>query len=160
MHWRMRAEKMRTLAEETNDPTVRAMMLRFAATYDRVAGQAADPAQQDSIMFRRGKGSLKASLRAALRHALASLKALQRSDQNGMSSSSGSAPPESAGRRSLVAARLKPELRGAPSSGNLRRRFPVRQGGAKMNALGFARLFRQSEHDRTSDSAGIRALSK
>ena len=53
MHWRMRAEKMRTLAEETNDPTVRAMMLRFAATYDRVAGQAADPAQQDSIMFRR-----------------------------------------------------------------------------------------------------------
>jgi hypothetical protein len=53
MHWRMRAEKMRTLAEETDDPTVRAMMLRFAATYDRVAGQAADPAQQDSIMFRR-----------------------------------------------------------------------------------------------------------
>jgi hypothetical protein len=52
-HWRMRAEKMRALAEETHDPTVRAMMLRFAATYDRVAGQAADPAQQDSIMFRR-----------------------------------------------------------------------------------------------------------
>ena len=52
-HWRMRAEKMRALAEETHDPTVRAMMLRFAATYDRVAGQAADAAQQDSIMFRR-----------------------------------------------------------------------------------------------------------
>jgi hypothetical protein len=52
-HWRMRAEKMRTLAEEANDPTVRAMMLRFAAAYDRVAGQAADPAPQNSIMFRR-----------------------------------------------------------------------------------------------------------
>jgi hypothetical protein len=53
IHWRMRAEKMRTLAEETSDPTVRAMMLRFAATYDRVAGSAADPTPQDSIMFRR-----------------------------------------------------------------------------------------------------------
>ena len=52
-HWRLRAEKMRTLAEETNDPTVRAMMLRFAATYDRVAGQAADPAPQGSIMFQK-----------------------------------------------------------------------------------------------------------
>jgi hypothetical protein len=52
-HWRMRAEKMRALAEETHDPTVRAMMLRFAANYDRVAGQAADPAPQDSIMIRR-----------------------------------------------------------------------------------------------------------
>jgi hypothetical protein len=80
-HWRMRAEKMRALAEETHDPTVRAMMLRFATNYDRVAGQAADrrrnsrsngwammlrfganyeriarqgavPAPQDSIMFR------------------------------------------------------------------------------------------------------------
>jgi hypothetical protein len=48
----MRAEKMRTLAGEANDPMVRAMMLRFAATYDRVAGEAADPTQQDSIMFR------------------------------------------------------------------------------------------------------------
>jgi hypothetical protein len=55
-HWRMRAEKMRALAEETHDPTVRAMMLRFAANYDRVAGQAADPARQDSIMlFRRAE---------------------------------------------------------------------------------------------------------
>ena len=48
-HWRLRAEAMPTLAEEANDPTVRAMMLRFAANYDRVA---ANPAQQDSIMFR------------------------------------------------------------------------------------------------------------
>jgi hypothetical protein len=46
-HWRMRAEKMRALAEETHDSTVRAMMLRFAANYDRVAGQAVDPAQHN-----------------------------------------------------------------------------------------------------------------
>jgi hypothetical protein len=48
----MRAEAMRALAEETPDPTVRAMMLRFAANYGRIAGQAANPAPQDSIMFR------------------------------------------------------------------------------------------------------------
>jgi hypothetical protein len=51
-HWRMRAEEMRMLAEEANDPAVRAMMLRFAANYDRVAGEAANPAPRDSIMFR------------------------------------------------------------------------------------------------------------
>jgi hypothetical protein len=43
---------MRTLAEETSDPTVRAMMLRFAAIYDRVAESADDHAAHDSIMFR------------------------------------------------------------------------------------------------------------
>ena len=52
LHWRMRAEKMRTLAEETSDPTVRAMMLRFAATYDRIAESADDHAAHNSIMFR------------------------------------------------------------------------------------------------------------
>ncbi len=51
-HWRMRAEKMRTLAEEANDPTVRAMMLRIAADYDRLAESADDRAAHDSIMFR------------------------------------------------------------------------------------------------------------
>jgi hypothetical protein len=51
-HWRMRVEKMRTPAEEISDPTVRAMMLRFAATYDRVAESAGDHAAHDSIMFR------------------------------------------------------------------------------------------------------------
>ena len=50
-HWRMRAEKMRTLAEEADDPTVRAMMLRIAADYDRLAERADDRAAHDSIMF-------------------------------------------------------------------------------------------------------------
>jgi hypothetical protein len=51
-HWRMRAEKMRTLAEEDIDSTVRAMMLRIAADYDRLAESADDRAAHDSIMFR------------------------------------------------------------------------------------------------------------
>ena len=46
-HWRMRAEKMRTLAEEANDPTVRAMMLRIAADYDRLAKSADDRAAHE-----------------------------------------------------------------------------------------------------------------
>jgi hypothetical protein len=51
-HWRMRAEKMRTLAEEANDSAVRAMMLRIASDYDRLAESADDHAAHDSIMFR------------------------------------------------------------------------------------------------------------
>ena len=50
-HWRIRAEKMRTLAEEADDSTVRAMMLRIAADYDRLAERADDRAAHDSIMF-------------------------------------------------------------------------------------------------------------
>ena len=50
-HWRLRAEAMRTLAEEANDSTVRAMMLRIAADYDRLAESADDRAAHDSIMF-------------------------------------------------------------------------------------------------------------
>ena len=51
-HWRMRAEKMRTLAEEAIDPTVRALMLQIAADYDRLAESADDRAAPASIMFR------------------------------------------------------------------------------------------------------------
>jgi hypothetical protein len=51
-HWRLRAEAMRTLAEEAIDSTVRAMMLRIAADYDRLAESADDRAAHDSIMFR------------------------------------------------------------------------------------------------------------
>lgn len=40
VHWRMRAEEMRRIAEETAEPAVRAMMLRIAADYDRLAKQA------------------------------------------------------------------------------------------------------------------------
>jgi hypothetical protein len=43
---------MRTLAEEANDSTVRAMMLRIASDYDRLAESADDHAAHDSIMFR------------------------------------------------------------------------------------------------------------
>ena len=50
-HWRMRAEKMRTLADEANDPTVRTMMLRIAADYDRLGESADDRGAHDSIMF-------------------------------------------------------------------------------------------------------------
>ena len=47
----MRAEKMRTLAEEAIDSTVRTMMLQIAADYDRLAESADDRAAHDTIMF-------------------------------------------------------------------------------------------------------------
>ena len=50
----MRAEKMRTLAEEADDPTVRSMMLRIAADYDRLAESSNDLAAHNSIMFKIG----------------------------------------------------------------------------------------------------------
>jgi hypothetical protein len=50
-HWRLRAAAMRTLAEEAIDSTVRAMMLRIAADYDRLAESADNRATHDSIMF-------------------------------------------------------------------------------------------------------------
>ena len=62
-HWRIRAEKMRTLAEEADDSTVRAMMLRIAADYDRLAERADDRAGHDSIMFQTAEVKLKVSLR-------------------------------------------------------------------------------------------------
>jgi hypothetical protein len=48
----MRAEKMRTLAEDAIDSTVRAMMVGIAADYDRLAESADNRAAHDSIMFR------------------------------------------------------------------------------------------------------------
>ena len=45
-HWRMRAEEIRKITEETHDPEVGAMMLRIAASYDRLAEHAeAGPSQ-------------------------------------------------------------------------------------------------------------------
>jgi hypothetical protein len=38
----MRAEEMRTIAEETLDPTVTAMMIRIVVDYERLAEHAED----------------------------------------------------------------------------------------------------------------------
>ena len=48
----MRAEEMRTLADDCLDPTARAMMLRIAADYDRLAKHADDRSSLDAVMLR------------------------------------------------------------------------------------------------------------
>jgi hypothetical protein len=52
-HWYRRAEEMRVLAEDAQDATVRSMMLRIAANYERRSLNANLPAAQHSIMFQR-----------------------------------------------------------------------------------------------------------
>ena len=67
-HWRMRAEAIRTLAEDAQDSKVRAMMLRIAADHERLASNADDRAAQDSIMFRVVSPDDKTSADAASGH--------------------------------------------------------------------------------------------
>jgi hypothetical protein len=46
-HWRMRAEEIRTLADDAEEATARAMMLRITADYDRLAKWAEDRSPGD-----------------------------------------------------------------------------------------------------------------
>ena len=48
----MRAEKIRTLADDTEEATARAMMLRIAADYDRLAKWAEDRSPGDESYSR------------------------------------------------------------------------------------------------------------
>lgn len=45
-HWRNRAERARSLADQMNDEAFKQMMLRTAADYDRLAERAALRAQK------------------------------------------------------------------------------------------------------------------
>jgi hypothetical protein len=48
-HWRLRAAEMRALAETMNDVGVRALMLKLANDYDKLADRAEDRSTGTSI---------------------------------------------------------------------------------------------------------------
>ena len=52
IHWIWRAEELRCLAEEARDPKCRAMRLRLAADYDRLAKYADENEAAEAIMTR------------------------------------------------------------------------------------------------------------
>ena len=66
-HWRMRAEELRTMAEEYIHPDVRKIMLRIAADYDRLAECADDRAALDAGMTKIGSSYNNLTKRGVLR---------------------------------------------------------------------------------------------